>query len=192
MTAFFPHRTATMSARPLENEINALTQKLQSDPVPLDPESRAQAIKAARELLHALTPPPERIIQDAVFNPALLMALRVGVDLDVFQTISNSLKQGATTRSIADKSGASFSVVGMYYSHVVRAFLLNQVHRSDSTTARFDGLHPRSRRADVQTLVLDYDHGRTRLWRDDPGMVRALPSILLLILAPFSPQFIPP
>ncbi|KAL3494526.1 O-methyltransferase-domain-containing protein [Aspergillus germanicus] len=95
----------------LENKIIALTQKIQSDPVPLEPESRAKALRAAQDLLHALTPPPERIIQDAVFNPALLMALRVGVDLDIFQSISDAREEGATTQSIADKSGASFAVI---------------------------------------------------------------------------------
>jgi hypothetical protein len=160
----------------LENEIIALTQKIQSDPVPLEPESRARAIEATRDLLHALTPPPERIIQDAVFNPALLMAVRVGVDLDVFRSISDAREEGATTQSIADKSGASFIVVGMLYTCMFCvSVLVTHVNRPDSTTPRVDRLHPRSRRADVQALTLDNDHGSTSIRCDDPGMVRPLP-----------------
>ncbi|KAL6232854.1 hypothetical protein BDW75DRAFT_216760 [Aspergillus navahoensis] len=95
----------------LENEIAALTQKVQSDAVSLNAESRTKAIKAARELLQALTPPPETVIQDVVLNPVLLMALRVGVDLGVFQAICDDRGDGVTTQSIAEKSGASFIVV---------------------------------------------------------------------------------
>jgi hypothetical protein len=159
-----------------ENEIIALTQKIQSDLESLKPESRAKALRAAQDLLHALTPPPERIIQDAVFNPALLMALRVGVDFDVFRSISDEREEGATTQSIADKSGASFIVVGMIYTCMFCvSMLVTQVNRPDSTTPRLDRIHPRSRRADVQALAIDNDHGSTPIRCDDPGMVRALP-----------------
>ncbi|KAL4998612.1 S-adenosyl-L-methionine-dependent methyltransferase [Aspergillus recurvatus] len=95
----------------LENEIAALTQKVQSDPESISAESRTKAVKAARELLHALTPPPETIIQDVVLHPVRLMALRIGVDLGVFQAICEGQGEGVTTRSIAEKSGASFIVV---------------------------------------------------------------------------------
>jgi hypothetical protein len=97
----------------LEDEIAALTQKIQSDPGLLNPESRIKALKATRDLLHALTPPPETAIQDVVLNPVLLMAMRVGVDLGVFQAICDGQGKGVTTQSIATKSGASFLVVGM-------------------------------------------------------------------------------
>ncbi|KAL4737913.1 S-adenosyl-L-methionine-dependent methyltransferase [Aspergillus similis] len=95
----------------LEAEIAALTQKIQSNPESLNPESRTKAVKAARELLHALTPPPETVIQDVVLNPVVLMALRVGVDLGVFQAICESQGEEMTTQSIIEKSGASFTVV---------------------------------------------------------------------------------
>jgi hypothetical protein len=98
----------------IENEIAALTQKVQSDPEFLNVESRAKAVKAARDLLNALTLPPETVIQDVVLNPPLLMALRVGVDLNIFQTICEGKGEGVTTQSIAEKSGASFVVVGMF------------------------------------------------------------------------------
>ncbi|KAL5041423.1 hypothetical protein BDW71DRAFT_217873 [Aspergillus fruticulosus] len=95
----------------LANEIAALTQKVQSDPESVNAESRKKAVKAARELLQALTPPPEAVIQDVVLNPVLLMALRVGVDLGVFQAICEGQPEGVTTQSIAEKSGANFIVV---------------------------------------------------------------------------------
>jgi hypothetical protein len=98
----------------IETEIAALTQRVQSDPESLDAESRAKAVKAARDLLNALTPPPEIVIQDVVLNPPLLMALRVGVDLDIFQIICEDEGEGVTTQSIAEKSGASLMVVGMF------------------------------------------------------------------------------
>ncbi|KAL4972612.1 hypothetical protein BDW66DRAFT_154589 [Aspergillus desertorum] len=40
------------------------------------------------------------------------MALRIGVDLDTFQTICEDKGEGVITQSIAEKSGASFIVVG--------------------------------------------------------------------------------
>ncbi|KAJ0419727.1 S-adenosyl-L-methionine-dependent methyltransferase [Aspergillus carlsbadensis] len=96
----------------LEDEIAALTQKIQSDPGSLNPESRIKALKATRDLLHALTPPPETAIQDVVLNPVLLMAMRVGVDLGVFQAICEGQgEEGVSTQSIATKSRASFLVV---------------------------------------------------------------------------------
>lgn len=98
----------------IENEIAALTQKVQSDLESLNTESRAKAVKAARDLLTALTPPPEIVIQDVVLNPPLLMALRIGVDLDIFQTVCEDKGEGVTTQSISEKSGASLIVVGMF------------------------------------------------------------------------------
>ncbi|KAL2816081.1 S-adenosyl-L-methionine-dependent methyltransferase [Aspergillus granulosus] len=95
----------------LEDEIAALTQKVQSDPGLLNPESRIKALKATRDLIHALTPPPETAIQDVVLNPVLLMAMRVGVDMGVFQAICDGQGEGVTTQSIAAKSGASFLLV---------------------------------------------------------------------------------
>ncbi|KAL4761102.1 S-adenosyl-L-methionine-dependent methyltransferase [Aspergillus foveolatus] len=95
----------------IENQIAALTQKIQSDPESLNAESRAKAVKAARDLLNALTPPPEIVIQDVVLNPPLLMALRIGVDLDIFQTVCEDKGEGVTTQNIAEKSGASFIIV---------------------------------------------------------------------------------
>ncbi|CEL10446.1 hypothetical protein ASPCAL13565 [Aspergillus calidoustus] len=91
-----------------EDEIAALTQKVQSDPGLLNPESRIRALKATRDLLHAITPPPETAIQDVVLSPVLLMAMRVGVDLGVFQAICDGQGEEVTTESIAEKSGASF------------------------------------------------------------------------------------
>ncbi|KAL4745491.1 hypothetical protein BDW72DRAFT_211295 [Aspergillus terricola var. indicus] len=95
----------------LENEIAALTQKVQSNSESLNAESRAKAVKAARDLLNVLTPPPETVIQDVVINPALLMALRVGIDLGIFQTICEDNGEGVTPHILADKSGASITVV---------------------------------------------------------------------------------
>ncbi|KAL4816805.1 O-methyltransferase-domain-containing protein [Aspergillus spinulosporus] len=95
----------------IEDQIAALTQKVLSDPESLNAESRAKSVKAARDLLNALTPAPETVIQDVVLNPPLLMALRIGVDLGIFQTICEDKGEGVTTQSIAEKSGASFIVV---------------------------------------------------------------------------------
>ncbi|KAL2842379.1 hypothetical protein BJY01DRAFT_249062, partial [Aspergillus pseudoustus] len=95
----------------LGDEIAALAQKVQSDQGLLNPESRIKALNATRDLIHALTPPPETAIQDVVFNPVLLMAMRVGVDLGVFQAICDGQGEKVTTQSIAEKSGASFLVI---------------------------------------------------------------------------------
>lgn len=42
------------------------------------------------------------------------MALRMGVQLGVFQIIRDHQGAGATTEQIADQSGASIIVVGMF------------------------------------------------------------------------------
>ncbi|PYH48043.1 S-adenosyl-L-methionine-dependent methyltransferase [Aspergillus saccharolyticus JOP 1030-1] len=98
-----------------EDEIAALTQRVQSDPELLNPESRIKALKAARDLIHAITPPPETAIQDVVLSPVLLMAIRVGVDLDVFQAICDGQGEGVTTDTIAEKTGASFLLVALSF-----------------------------------------------------------------------------
>jgi hypothetical protein len=103
-----------------EDEIAALTQKVQSDPGLLNPESRIKALKATRDLLHAITPPPETAIQDVVLSPVLLMAMRVGVDLGVFQAICDGQGEEVTTESIAEKSGASFLLLGTLFVSSVR------------------------------------------------------------------------
>ncbi|KAL4902752.1 hypothetical protein BDW74DRAFT_157507 [Aspergillus multicolor] len=96
-------------SKSLEDEITALTHKVHSDPASLTNEAREKALSAARDLLHALTPPPETAIQDVVFNPVLLMALRMGVELGVFEAICNAQDkdEGVPSQSIAEESGAS-------------------------------------------------------------------------------------
>jgi hypothetical protein len=98
----------------LEDEIVSLTQTVQLTRGSLNDATRMKAIKAARGLLEALASPPETVIQDVVLNPVLLMALRVGVQIGVFQAIRDHHGEGgATTQEIAEKSGASPIVVGM-------------------------------------------------------------------------------
>ncbi|KAL4879033.1 sterigmatocystin 8-O-methyltransferase precursor [Aspergillus karnatakaensis] len=95
----------------LEEEILALVDKVQSSRETLDDATRMKAVKATQGLLGALTSPPEIIIKDIVLNPAHFMALRIGVQIGLFQIIRDSQGGGVTTEEIADKSGASPIVV---------------------------------------------------------------------------------
>lgn len=45
-------------------------------------------------------------------NSVLLMALRMGVQLDVFKTIRDNQNHATTTQQIASESGASVVLVG--------------------------------------------------------------------------------
>ncbi|KAL2863975.1 S-adenosyl-L-methionine-dependent methyltransferase [Aspergillus lucknowensis] len=91
----------------LADEILSLTQQVRSAREPIDDDTRAKAIKAARGLLEALVPPPETVIQDVVLNPVVLMALRLGVQIGVFRIIRDHQAGQATTQEIAEQSGAS-------------------------------------------------------------------------------------
>ncbi|KAE8367887.1 O-methyltransferase-domain-containing protein [Aspergillus caelatus] len=95
----------------LEEQIVSLTQAVQSNRESLDDATRFRTLKAARGLLDALGSPPETVMQDVVLNPVLLMALRMGVQLGVFQIIRDHQGEGATTEQIAHQSGASIIVV---------------------------------------------------------------------------------
>ncbi|KAB8223103.1 O-methyltransferase-domain-containing protein [Aspergillus novoparasiticus] len=94
----------------LEEQIVSLTQTVQSNRESLDDATRFRTLKAARGLLDALESPPETAMRDVVLNPVLLTAIRMGVQLDVFQMIRDHQGEGATTEQIASQSGASFIV----------------------------------------------------------------------------------
>ncbi|KAE8150972.1 S-adenosyl-L-methionine-dependent methyltransferase [Aspergillus avenaceus] len=91
----------------LEDQIASLAQTAQSQA--LDDAARLRSLKAARSLVEALGSPPETVIQDVVLNPVLLMALRMGVQLGVFQAVRDG--DGVTAQQIAAKAGASAIVV---------------------------------------------------------------------------------
>ncbi|KAI3004886.1 hypothetical protein CBS147346_4687 [Aspergillus niger] len=95
----------------LDRQISELTSVVQSSRDGIDDTTRFKAIKAAQGLLAALGSPAETVIQDVVLNSVLLMALRMGVQLDVFKTIRDSQSHVTTTQQIADKSGASVVLV---------------------------------------------------------------------------------
>ncbi|KAJ5900168.1 uncharacterized protein N7473_004238 [Penicillium subrubescens] len=95
----------------LESKIAALTQSVRANRESLDDATRFSALKAARGLVEALGSPPEKVIQDVVLTPGLLMALRMGVQLGAFQAIRDGQGKGTTTEEIAEKSGASVLVV---------------------------------------------------------------------------------
>ncbi|KAE8312014.1 O-methyltransferase-domain-containing protein [Aspergillus transmontanensis] len=95
----------------LEEQIVSLTQTVQSNRESLDDATRFRTLKAARGLLGALESPPETAMRDVVLNPVLLTAIRMGVQLGVFQMIRDHQGEGATTEQIASQSGASLIVV---------------------------------------------------------------------------------
>ncbi|KAF7590961.1 hypothetical protein BBP40_002213 [Aspergillus hancockii] len=107
------------SSMSLEDQITNLTQTVRSNRDSIDDAARFKALKAARGLLEALESPPEAVIKDVVLltrewpgkNPVLLMALRMGVQLGVFQAIRDGQGDGVTTQQLAEKSGASDIVV---------------------------------------------------------------------------------
>ncbi|KAF7712281.1 Demethylsterigmatocystin 6-O-methyltransferase [Penicillium ucsense] len=95
----------------LEAQIAALTQSVRANRDSLDDATRYSALKAARSLVEALGSPPETVIHDVVMQPALLMSLRMGVQLEAFRAIRDGLDRGITTAQIAKRSGASVFVV---------------------------------------------------------------------------------
>ncbi|KAL5335921.1 S-adenosyl-L-methionine-dependent methyltransferase [Aspergillus crustosus] len=95
----------------LEDDIFTLTEKVQASGDSLDDATRQKAFKAAQGLLGALASPPDIIIKDVIMNQALFMALRVGVQVGLFQAIRDSQGAGTTTQMIVEKSGASPTVV---------------------------------------------------------------------------------
>ncbi|KAB8276627.1 O-methyltransferase-domain-containing protein [Aspergillus minisclerotigenes] len=99
----------------LEEQIVSLTQTVQSNRESLDDATRFRTLKAARGLLDALESPPETAMRDVVLNPVLLTAIRMGVQLGVFQMIRDHQGEGATTEQIASQSGASLIVVELQF-----------------------------------------------------------------------------
>ncbi|OJJ45160.1 hypothetical protein ASPZODRAFT_100391 [Penicilliopsis zonata CBS 506.65] len=88
-------------------QIDDLTASLQS-PDGLNPDTRAAALASARKLLDALESPAERIMRDMVMYPAILMAIRMGVQLGIFTGIR---PEGTTLAKIAETSGADPIVI---------------------------------------------------------------------------------
>ncbi|KAL4927968.1 sterigmatocystin 8-O-methyltransferase precursor [Aspergillus undulatus] len=97
---------------PLADDITALATAIQFSKDPLDDATRTQALKAARDLVQALEHPAEIVTQKVAFDMALIMALRMGIQLGAFQTICNHKDEGVRVHDIAEKSGASPTVVG--------------------------------------------------------------------------------
>ncbi|KAJ5915994.1 O-methyltransferase family 2 [Penicillium tannophilum] len=93
----------------IATQITTLTEIIQAQA--LDEQTRLEALNAARGLLATLESPTERIIQDVVMNPPILMALRMGVQLGVFTQISQKPEQGVTSTKISEDTGASFILV---------------------------------------------------------------------------------
>ncbi|KAL4879447.1 sterigmatocystin 8-O-methyltransferase precursor [Aspergillus karnatakaensis] len=100
-----------MSAVSLGEQIIFLTETANAAAKTLDEESRKKALKAARGLVDALSSPVETAIQDVSLNLAVPLALRMGVQLEVFTAIRDHQGEGATTQAIAGRTGASPIVV---------------------------------------------------------------------------------
>ncbi|RDW93600.1 uncharacterized protein DSM5745_00922 [Aspergillus mulundensis] len=95
----------------LVDEIANLMEKARSTNASLDDTTRISALEAAQALVQAFISPREAVIYDVSYRPLVPMCIRMGVQLGVFQTICSSPDGGATTKDIADKSGASLDVV---------------------------------------------------------------------------------
>ncbi|KAJ5540384.1 O-methyltransferase family 2 [Penicillium frequentans] len=93
----------------IATQITTLTEIIQAQA--LDESTRLEALNAARGLLATLESPTERIIQDVVMNPPILMALRMGVQLGVFTQVSEKPEQGVTSTKVSEDTGASFILV---------------------------------------------------------------------------------
>ncbi|KAJ5651544.1 uncharacterized protein N7484_005267 [Penicillium longicatenatum] len=95
----------TQQKTTIATQITALTRSVQAQC--LDETTRLEALSAARALLATLESPVERIIQDVVMNPPILMALRMGAQLGIFTQISQKPEQGVSLTKISEDTGAS-------------------------------------------------------------------------------------
>ncbi|KAJ6021441.1 O-methyltransferase family 2 [Penicillium herquei] len=90
-------------------EFTALAGRLQGSNI--DEDVRLKALAVTRGLLSALESPFERIMQDVVMNPPTLMAIRMGVQLEIFTQVSQNT-EGITLQAIVEKTGSSPILVG--------------------------------------------------------------------------------
>ncbi|KAL4935304.1 hypothetical protein BDV06DRAFT_228946 [Aspergillus oleicola] len=120
------------------DEITSLTKRVQSIRPSLDASTRAKASEAAQRLVEALSSPVESILQNVALDSALFMAIRMGVQLGAFQAIRDSQDEGATTKQVAEKSGASPVVVDQILRLLAsRGYILEagvQLYKSSART----------------------------------------------------------
>ncbi|KAJ5586842.1 uncharacterized protein N7459_002607 [Penicillium hispanicum] len=93
----------------------------------LDEKTRLEALSATRGLLAALESPVERVLQDVVMNGPILMAIRMGVQLEIFAQVSQSPEQGVTPQKIAEKTGASPILVDQIIRLLSATGYVNQI-----------------------------------------------------------------
>ncbi|KAJ5722687.1 O-methyltransferase family 2 [Penicillium malachiteum] len=94
---------------PILAELTALAGSLQGSD--LNEAARLKALAVTRSLLSALESPFERIMQDVVMNPPTLMAIRMGVQLEIFTQVSQN-PEGIALQDIVEKTGSSPILVG--------------------------------------------------------------------------------
>ncbi|KAJ5085976.1 hypothetical protein N7532_010747 [Penicillium argentinense] len=94
----------------ISSRIAALAEDVQAEYI--YEEARLEALKAARKLLAKLEPPMERMAHDVLLWYPHFMALRMGVQLEIFSQISKCSDTGIHLNTIAEKTQASPILVG--------------------------------------------------------------------------------
>ncbi|KAJ5736388.1 O-methyltransferase family 2 [Penicillium malachiteum] len=141
-------------------EFTALAGSLQGSNLNEDVRLKASAV--TRSLLSALELPFERIMQDVVMNPPTLMAIRMGVQLEIFTQVSQN-PEGITLQTIVEKTGASPILVDHQTAkdNIICADNMISPQSPDSAASMCCRVCQAARCTDIQALSFDYGNGRS-------------------------------